>query len=863
MNFYKLNVEKTIKSLNTNLETGLTNKEAKKRLKKYGPNLIPEKGVTNPFIIFLKQFLSPLMFILLIAAILNAMTGDIKDTIVISIAVAMNVILGFIQEFKAEKSAYALKNFEVKHCNVKRNGKIINIETKNLVPGDIVFLSSGDIIPADIRLTKIINLTIEEAILTGESNPINKDTDPIENEVVVGDRKNIAFMGTSILSGKAEGVVTKTGSNSYLGQISEMVSKTKEEATPLQKQISKLSWFLGTIFLSITIIIFFLGILKGMPFNKILLLSIALAVSAIPEGLLVALTVTLAIGMQRMLKRKALVRHLVAAETLGGVSVICTDKTGTLTQGHMQVVKLVTHNFSFNEEQLTAQNILENSETKEVITDLILNNDAQVQQGKKMIIGKPTEIALLKLAQKLNLNVPEILEQHERVNEIPFSSAIKYMATVNKFGDKEKLIVKGAPEKIFALCKQTEKLNEFKKISDEMAKEGLRILALARKNNVTENITENIFDMQICGLIGIQDPLRPKAKKTVKELKGAGIRIVLITGDHKDTALNIAQQARIVKDKAGILTGEELDKLTDNELLEQIDKIDIFSRVDPRHKIRIVDAWQEKGASVAMTGDGVNDAPALKSADIGVALGSGSEVSHEISDIVLLDDNLSTIDRAVKEGRTIFDNIQKIITFLLTDCFEEILLVSLCMIINVPLPLLAPQILWINLISDGPAYLAFTMEPAEPDIMKRTPRKIDSHLINKEMKTMIFVVGIFTDLILFAAYIILLKTNYNFESLKTILFTAIAINSLFYAFSLKSLRHSIFKINFTSNIWLIWAVVLSFIMQLSVVYFPPLQHLFDTTALKIFDWLIILPLIFVKFILIEITKYFFNKFRPD
>jgi P-type Ca2+ transporter type 2C len=853
MNFYQMKIEQISQDLKTNIETGLSKKEIKSRLEKYGPNTLPEEKPTGPLMILVRQFLSPLMFILLIAATVSFLIGEVTDSIVIAMAVGINTILGFVQEFKAEQAAQKLKTYEVLHCNVRRDGKIISIKAKDLVPGDILLLSAGAKVPADIRLTHVNDFRTDESILTGESQPIKKNIDKIENKVVVGDRFNMTFAGTHVLSGKAEGIVIHTGAKTQLGDIAKLVTETKPSATPLQQQIKKLSWWLGAFFLSVTGLVLILGLAKGMNVYDVIMISIALAVAAIPEGLLVAVTVILAIGMQRMLKRKALVRHLIAAETLGSVSVICTDKTGTLTRGHMEVVKIATKNFDLSMQEIPGNKL--DKEIENLLVACILNNDAQLRQDSQKPTGHPTEITLLKAADSLNINIEKTQKQYPRLDEIPFSSAIKYMATVNKFDNHQELIVKGAPEKIFEMCSPNNE--RFQQIAQDMTQQGLRTLAIAQKVKNDIDIKKDLNNLDCIGVIGIQDPLRPEATSTVKELKNAGISIILVTGDHKDTAANIAKHSGIIHRKNGIITGAELDNLTEVELEEKIQDIDVFARVEPRHKITIVNAWKALGKSVAMIGDGINDAPAIKAADIGISLGSGSDVTHEISDMVLLDDNLKSIDEAVKEGRKIFDNIRKVITYLLTDCFGEIILICFAILFGFPLPILATQILYINLMSDGLPYLALTVEPAEPEIMKEPPRPKNEFVLNKEMKTIIFVTGIITDIILFIFYVILLKTNLNLKHVQTIIFTTLAINSLFFAFSVRSLRKYIFKINLFSNPLLIFAFLGSFLMQLFVIYLPPLQRLFSTIPLGFFDWSLILPLSFVKVIAIEITKKWF------
>ncbi|MFC1894656.1 cation-translocating P-type ATPase [Candidatus Dependentiae bacterium] len=869
MKFYQITAEEIVSELKTNLNTGLTDEQAKKRLQELGLNILAQKKSTSAFVIFLRQFTSPLMFILLIATVLSFIIGHAKDAIIISIAIVINSILGFFQEWKAERAVESLKKLEVRYCHLKRNGKIEYTESKYLVPGDIVYLDAGTKIPADIRLTNVINFQVDEAILTGESKPIKKNISLIKKASIVGDRLNMAFSGTSVMSGKAEGIVVKTGSQTHLGKITQLITETKTVTTPLQNQMKKLGWILGIFFLSIIPIILIIGIARGIPLLQIIMISIALAVSAIPEGLLISVTVILAIGMQRMLKQHALVRHLVAAETLGSVSVICTDKTGTLTKGHMQVEKIITPNGEIKYQNISLKN---SPNTNEILIASILNNDADYKHKTEKIIGNPTEIALFKAAKKSGIDIREIRKKYKRINEIPFSSNLKYMATIHKFNSDEKLIAKGAPEKIFAMCNTKEQQNiieKFKNISNKMASEGLRLLAIAEKDSKKINLKTDLIDLKFIGLLGIQDPLRPQANKTIKEFKKSGIKVVLITGDHQDTAANIAKESGIIQRqnfesqeihaKNGIMLGIELDQLTEQQLQKKIHEIDIFARVEPRHKIKIIKAWQNAGESVAMIGDGVNDAPALKAANIGIALGSGSDVAHEISDIVLLDNNLSSINSAIKEGRTIFDNIRKVITYLLSDSFEEIILISLSIIFNYPLPILAPQILWINLISDGFPNVALTMEPTEPEILKEPPRKKNEPILNKEIKTIVFVVGIITDIILFSLYIFLLQSSLNFDHIRTIMFTIIAINSLLFVFSIKSFRNSIFKINLLSNYWLIIAVICSLIAQIGVIYLPVMQKLFNTVSLNLIDWIIILVFSLTKTIAIEITKLFFFK----
>lgn len=832
---YKKDINHICKELKTNLQTGLNSEEAKSRLKLYGKNKIEQKKIKSIFEVIISQFLSPLMYILAIAAIASILIGEFKDSIVIGIAAITNIIIGTIQEWKAEKSAETLKSYEVEKCNVKRNGKTLKINSEDLVPGDIVIISQGSKVPADIRLSYVADLNIEEAILTGESQAIKKTTEIINQESSIGDRTNIAYSGTYAINGKGEGVVIATGKKTELGKIAKLIMETEEELTPLQKQIKKFSWILGWIMLSITGIIFTIGILRGLPIKQILSISIALAVASVPEGLLVAVTVVLAIGMQRMLKRKALVRHLVAAETLGSVSVICTDKTGTLTKGEMSVEKIYTK-----------------IDIKKLLTLATLNNDADISNHERT--GSPTEVAILTKAKEHNIDIEKEKLDNPRISEIPFSSKRKFMATLHKINDTKKLIVKGAPEKIFKMCKLSEnEIQELEKKSASFTSNGLRLIAIAEKTTNEDGIESKIENLSFSGIIGLQDPLRTEAKNTIQKLTKAGIRTVVVTGDHKETASKIAKGAGLGVTRK-VVTGNEIEEMSDDKLYEEIENIDLFARVDPKHKIRIVNAWQRKEKSVAMIGDGVNDAPALKAADIGVALGSGSDVAHEISDMVLLDNNLSTISAAVKQGRIIFENIRKIIVYLMSDSFSEITLIMGSIIFGMPLPILATQILWINVISDGFPHLALTLEKEEGNIMNEAPRQKEEPILNKHMKILIFTIGIITDIVLFGLYIILLKKESNIQHIRTLMFTTLSVATLMYVFSVRTMNSSVFRTNPFSNKWLNIAVIVGLLFQLSAIYIKPLQKLLSTIPLNIWDWVIVLALSSIKIIGIEIAK---------
>ncbi len=855
MQFYQSEIATVIKNLASNLEKGLSSKQAQDRLQKHGINKLPEKPPSSIFVILIRQFINPLIFILLIASLISLLIKEYNDALIILSAVVINAILGFIQELKAERAAEALKSHEVAHCLVKRDGKKISINAQNLVPGDIVILTAGSRVPADMRLTSCIDLSIEEALLTGESNPVIKQSDPLTQESIIGDQVNMAFAGTYVINGKGKGIVTKTGHNTELGKIADSIIDMDEEVTPLQDKIKKLSWVFGGVMLGVVSLIFCIGLLYNMSFHEILLISIALAVAAIPEGLVITVTAILAVGMQRMLKRKALIRHLVASETLGNVSVICTDKTGTLTEGRMKVKKLITQQHNIDLQATTSENELAQKEVQEVLIAGILNNDVE-ELKNGTLSGSPSEVALFSLAQQGKIDIAQYRLSHPRIHEKAFSSTHKYMATAHSFNGNEELIIKGAPEVIFSMS-LPESVIHFKKQTEILAQEGLRLIAIAVKKEKQSNL-DSITDATCIGLIGIQDPLRAEAVQTIQKLSNAGIRVVLATGDHKDTAANIARGIGLSTQDNEILTGKELEALSPEELLNRIEKINVFARIEPQHKIQIVESWQQKGEAVAMIGDGINDAPALKGADIGVSVGSGSAVTHEASDIILLNDNLATIGHAVYEGRVIFDNIRKSIVYQLTNSLSEITLICSTLLLGLPLPILATQIFWVNLIADGFPNISFTTEPGEADIMKNPPNKPTSPLLNAEMRTIIFLIGTLTNFGLLILYLYLYYwTSLDLTHIRTIVFTALTLDSLLYIFSVRSMRSSLWHMNFFENKMMIASVLTGFSLQVLVVYTPFLQQAFKTVPLSFSNWALAFGFSSLKLICIEITKYFF------
>ena len=884
--WYTLPLAKVFSKLKTD-EPGLSSAEAKKRLAKFGPNKLPEEKKLSGLVILLNQFKSPLVYVLIGAAGISLFLRDYIDLTVILVAVFLNTILGFYQENKANRAIAYLKKLIDFKAKVLRDNNEIEISTKNLVPGDIIFLQAGDKIPADARLISSDNFQVIEAALTGESVPSDKNLKILDKGTVLADRENMIYSGTVVAKGKATAVVCETGINTELGQITKLVQETKEEKTPLQNQLGIFSRNLTYIVLGICGLIVIIGKIQGRPIfgfgdaarESMLNTAAAVAVAAIPEGLLIAVTAILAIGMQAILQKHALVRRLVAAETLGSVSIICTDKTGTLTEGKMQVARIITSDRELSiKESLGYQkaNILKDHDL--ILKISLLCNDAVIENPNEelqnwKIIGDPTETALLLGAIQAGIPYQEVMKQQKRLAEIPFDSEIKYMATLNKLdSEKDVIYVKGAPEKIFAMAakiringKKEElaegKIKLLKNQYEELTRQGLRLLAFAYKqikNDEQIKLANELNELIFIGFIALKDPLRPEAKETLKLAQLAGIRSIIVTGDHKLTAKAVMAELGLKVEDKNILEGDQLDKISDEDLLRKVKDIDIYARVEPRHKLRIIKAWQDKGEVVAMTGDGVNDAPAIKAADIGIALGSGTDVAKETSDLILLDNNFKTIIAAVERGRIIFDNIKKVILYLLADGFSEIILVTGSLMLGLPLPILPAQIIWVNLIDDGLPNLALTFEPGEKEVMRDKPRKKSEKILNQEMKTLIFIIGLFTNLILLLMFYFLLKLNYyEIDHIRTFIFATLGLDSLLYVFSCRNLRHSIFAKNPLSNKHLIAAVIIGVILQVAAIYQPHLQKIFQTVNLGLNDWLLIIGLSLLQTIGIEIAKYYF------
>jgi Ca2+-transporting ATPase len=883
--FYNLDSEQVLVSFNSAVN-GLPAPEARLRLTQNGYNELPREKSFSWFLILLSQFKSSLIYILLAAAVISFILGDTVDAWVILAAVGLNVVVGFFQEWRAQKSLEKLREVVTQTAQIRRDGQEITVEARELVAGDIVLLRAGNKVPADIRLMQANNLRVDEASLTGESVPVKKITVALPSAVIVAERKNSVFMGTTIVAGSGEGVVTATGSGTEIGQIARLIKETQEEETPLQKKLSVFSRKLGVIILFLAGIIFLIGLAFGYEMERMFTTAVALAVAAIPEGLVVVVTVILAIGMQRILKHKALVRRLVAAETLGSTTVICTDKTGTLTEGVMRVVRIITHDHDLDTSQKSPRHQEIDLPLKSYFLALkigILSSDAYIENPHEVIehrrvFGLPTEKALILAADQAGLDVDTLRRDNSRLAVIPFDSEQKFMATLCQ--DKEghhHIYTKGAPEKILEFSSHidldgkiealnNDKRERLKQEFEKLSFEGLRILALGFKkadNKITslDNNQSAMSDLVFVGFVGIKDPLRREAHQTIELCQKAGLRPVMLTGDHRLTAQAIARELGLPHEDKNIIEGSEFEKLDEDALKKRITEISVYARLNPQDKLRIIDAWQARGEVVAMTGDGVNDAPALKSADIGVALGSGTDVAKETADIVLLDNNFRTIVRAVQEGRLIYDNIKKVILYLLSDGFTEIVIIAVSILLGWPLPLAAAQILWINLVTDGFPNIALTVEPDESETMSGRPVSIKQPILDNEMKAIIIAISLITGFVALGLFYWLWQASGDIVLARTVIFTAVAVDSLFYVFSSRSLQQPIWKQKFFSNKYLIVACLLGLFVQLLAIYLPFFQKVLGTVPLDLFHWIIVLVFSGITVAAMESIKWIFIRQR--
>ena len=886
-NWFNKTVDEVESTLKTNAENGLTAEEAKKRQEEYGLNELKAKKKKSLFVKFLEQFKDFMIIILIISAIISGVVGvaqgeGFTDTIIILVVVVVNAIIGVAQENKAEKSLEALQKLSSHVAKVIRNGKLQVIQSKELVPGDIVILETGDYVPADLRIIEAVNLKAQEAALTGESVPVEKMAAKIEDEKIgIGDRINMLFSSSLITYGRGKAVVVETGMNTEVGKIADIINTAEDQGTPLQQKLDKLGKTLGIVALAICAVIFVIGLLYGKEPIHMFMTAVSLAVAAIPEGLPAVFTIVLAIGVQRMVKRNAIVKKLPAVETLGSASVICSDKTGTLTQNKMTVEKVFCDGNLVNLEE-SADMI----DIKKLVYASMLCNDTKISEDDKLT-GDPTETALVDMAFKLDFD-PSVYGMFPRVAEIPFDSDRKLMTTVHEENGQYVVYTKGGVDELLANCNSyilegdiKTDLEEYKEIirryNMEMAQNALRVLAMAYKvldhKPTAEEIKELESNLTYIGMVGMIDPPRLEVKDAVQECKEAGIKTVMITGDHKITAIAIAKSLGILENDDEAITGTELEEMSDEELIRNVRKYSVYARVSPEHKVRIVKAWQANGEIVAMTGDGVNDAPSLKIADIGCAMGVvGTDVAKEAADVILTDDNFATVVSAVEEGRRIYDNILKAIQFLLSSNIGEIVVLFLAILIT---PLLSKQfgvditlietllpihILWINLVTDSLPALALAVDPAADNVMKRKPLKnTKKGIFTKGMTWRIVYQGLMIGLLTLTAFIIGLSTpdvsqEERVKIGQTMAFYVLALSELVHVFNIRDNKRTIFKTGIFNNSKLILATVVSASLMFVILFTQGLRDIFGLVMLPAMHVFETVMLVLAPVIIVEIFK---------
>jgi Ca2+-transporting ATPase len=908
-------IEEVVAGLQAHLERGLSQQEAGERLRRFGPNELTEKPRPGFLALLWDQFNNYLVIILIIAAFIALALGEWVDSVAIMCIVVLNAIVGVIQESKAEQALAALKKMAAPNAQVIRDGHQVTVPGRELVPGDIVALEAGNYVPADLRLISTVNLKVEEASLTGESVPVEKHAAQVlDKEIPLGDRRNCAFMSTMVTYGRGKGLVTGAGMNTQIGMIAEMIQSYEDEDTPLQLKLQQLGKVLGTACIAICGIVLIYGLFRDTRLTDVFELglmeylraeqkdiinlfmtAVSLAIAAVPEGLPAIVTICLALGMQQMIKRNALIRKLPAVETLGCATVILSDKTGTLTQNEMTVVQGWTagKRFKVTGEGYapSGQFLLEDRpfdtasdpDARLLLQGALLCNDAALDRKTDeagaqswRIIGDPTEGAMAVVAMKAGLQRADLEKAMPRVQEIPFDSERKRMTTIHAADGKPFALVKGAPDVILDLCTHVRKNGQAVAVTDTLRKEildqnrdlashALRVLSVAYRplDAVPGNPTPATVEKELTfvGLLGMIDPARPEVIEAVRVASGAGLKSVMVTGDHKETAEAIAREIGILTPEGMVLTGPEIERLSDAELAAKAEKLQVCCRVSPQHKTRIVDAMKANGHVAAMTGDGVNDAPALKRANIGVAMGiTGTDVSKQTADMVLTDDNFASIVAAIEQGRIIYSNIRKFVYFLLACNVGEILIIFGAMLFGMPIPLRPVHLLWLNLVSDGAPALALGMEKGDKDIMKHAPRPPKEPVINRDMAIGIGVIALVDALAILAVfYLGLQRYPGHLEAAQTIAFVTLCTSELVRAFTARSEYHSIFSIGVFSNKWMVWAVAASLLLVLMVVYVPFLQPFFDTVPLTLDDWLMMAPFFFASAIAMELLKVYFRR----
>ncbi len=870
---YSLSVAQIERYLVTKKSTGLSQQEVDERQKEFGLNVLPQEKVgTVRWKIFLSQWKSPLLYLLLFASAISFLLGEHLDAAVVLFTAVANAVVGFFQENKANQALNELAQYAPHYTQVRRHGMILEVLNQEIVPGDIIILREGNKVPADARLFDTQDFFVSEAALTGESTSVEKHTRALNKSTTLADRKNMVFAGTQVARGKAYAMVTATGLHTELGQIATMVKETKEIRTPLQEQVIRIGRYVTILVILAAALIFTIGLLQSRGLSEVFLIAVAVGVAAIPEGLVVSITVILTVGMRRILANQALARKLVATETLGSVSVMCVDKTGTITQGRMRVVEELLAPAIFGDATTIKHQALLSSAAALCTEAEIIRSNTSPELGYS---GEPTEVALLQHAVKYKLHKDTLEKKQPRLATVGFEHSRMYMATLHRTRASNMVYVKGAPEKVLELCGSriigtrtkalTASAREDILLHEEhMTRRGLRVLAIAyaKVPKTTKTLTpKNMPKLTFVGFVGLKDPVRPHVEEVVAKAKRAGVRTVMITGDHILTAQSIAKSVGLLGKNMQALTGAQVDDMTKAQLKKAVRSAAVFARVEPKHKIRIVQALQSNGEVVAMTGDGVNDAPAIKAADIGIAVGSGTDVARGVADLVLLDDDVSTIVAAIEQGRIIFQNIRKVVLYLFSNMFTEVILITGSLLLFLPLPITAVQILWINFVTDAFPNIALAFDPGDPQAMQRPPRKRKTPIIDREMKFIIFLISVVADAILFLFFFSIQNTNLSLEFIQTMMFLTVGMGTIMYIYSVRSLRVPVWRTNPFANRTLLLAQAFGVLALVATVYVPVLQQFLGTVAIGPVDWLIVLMVALVKLALIELVKWAFTFWR--
>lgn len=862
--FYQLSVAAAFKKLAAK-QSGLEALEVESRLKTYGLNKLPRKKALTGLSLFLGQFKNPLVFILFAALAISFFAGHKSDSLIIFIVIMVTNTVGFLQEWKANNALEKLGQAVTHKVRVWRDNQLSVIKREFLVPGDIIEITAGDVVPADARIFEAKDLKVNEAALTGESLAVDKSIKELKAEISLADRKNMVYQGTIVADGFGKALVTATGQNTEIGQIAKLIKETSEGLTPLQKQINNFGIKLGLFLIAANVVIFLIGVISGRNIFDMFMISVVIVVSAVPEGLIPAMAIILAIGMQHLAKKQGLVRRAIAAETLGSVSVICADKTGTLTQGEMLIDQFITAN---GLEKLTKETL--------ALKIAVLCNDGLIENpgddfAKLKVSGNPTDKALLLAGAGVGLYRQELEKINPRLDEILFSSDSKLMATLNKLVDGQEIVyVKGAPEKLLAAASKIYVDGKEKKLSakdkklqtDKIAEftdTGARVIALAYKNKISGQPgrleAADLEDLTLVGFFSLRDQVRADVKQAIQSCREAGIRVVIITGDNARTATAIVKEIGLEINSHNVLNGDELDKMTDAQLKKRIRDIRLYARVSPHHKLRIVNAFQEIGKTVAMTGDGINDSPALKKADIGVAIGSGTDVAKEAADLVLLDNSFLTIVTAVKQGRITFLNIRKVVLYLFTDCFQEMIIIGVSVILGWPLPILPVQILWIKLIEDPLPAASLAFDVSDDNVMHEQPRHREQPLLTPALQKIIAFYAIVMDCFALAIFYYYFKFVGDIVLARSVMFATLGLSTMFYIYAVRGLNTSIFKTKHFSNKFLVSATFLGVVLIAASIYLPILNRLLSTAPLRLIDWAVILVYGILTMFVFELGKY--------